>query len=238
MYCIKALGVTVPTRKNLSGLMTSQPPPLAVENLGRQLSDRWLWRGVTFELAAGDCMGLVAPSGAGKTLLLRNLVMLDPIQQGEIRLEGKSPAAWGLPTYRSRVMYLPQRAIPLDGTVQDNLERVFDLEIYRQRRFNREIVLTWLAKLGRGPEFLDLQAPRLSGGETQILALLRSLQLDPQVLLLDEPTASLDGSTTAQVEALLHDWLQHPRRACVLTSHDTEQIRRVTNRQLNLESFT
>jgi putative ABC transport system ATP-binding protein len=217
--------------------MEPSPPLLFAKNLGRQLSDRWLWRGVSFELAAGDCVGLVAPSGVGKTLLMRNLALLDPLQQGEVRFEGKTPVEWGLPAYRSRVMIVPQRAIALDGTVQDNLKQVFDLGIYSDRRFEPTIIQTWLEKLGRGPEFLHLQGSRLSGGEAQILALLRALQLNPQVLLLDEPTASLDAATTAKAEALLHDWLQSPHRACILTSHDTEQIRRVTHRQLNLGDF-
>jgi putative ABC transport system ATP-binding protein len=210
---------------------------LSVENLGRQLSERWLWRGVSFELNAGDCVGLVAPSGAGKTLLMRNLVLLDPIQQGEVRFEGQRPAAWGLPAYRCRVMYVPQRATAFDGTVEDNLRRAFELCIHSQRRFDLAVIHTWLKSLGRPPEFLHLQGARLSGGEAQILALLRALQLAPQVLLLDEPTASLDAATTDQVESLLHRWLQQPNRACMLTSHDAEQIRRVTHRQLNLENF-
>ncbi len=225
--------------------MEPTQPLLSAENLGRQLSGRWLWRGVSFELKAGDCLGLVAPSGAGKTLLMRNLVLLDPIQQGRVRFEGKTPAEWSLPAYRSRVMYVPQRASPLgnaspnslNSTVQDNLRQVFDLGIYRQRRFDPSIIHPWLEKLGRGPEFLTLQGSRLSGGEAQILALLRALQLNPQVLLLDEPTASLDANTAVQVEALLHNWLQQPNRACLFVSHDAEQIRRVTHRQLNLGEF-
>ncbi len=192
---------------------------------------------MSFELSAGDCLGLVAPSGAGKTLLMRNLVMLDPIQQGEVRFEGKPPAAWGLPAYRCRVMYVPQRATAFEGTVEDNLRRAFELGIHSQRRFDPAVIHTWLEHLGRSPEFLHLQGARLSGGEAQILALLRALQLHPQVLLLDEPTASLDAATTAQVEALLHNWLQQSNRACMLTSHDAEQIRRVTHRQLNLGEF-
>ncbi|PSR15909.1 ABC transporter [filamentous cyanobacterium CCP3] len=218
---------------------------LSVENLGRQLGDRWLWRGVSFDLFAGDCLGLVAPSGAGKTLLMRNLVMLDPIQRGTVRFGGKTPSQWGLPAYRSRVMYVPQRAVSienvaqnvLEGTVQDNLMQVFELGVYHQRQFDFTLIQTWLIQLGRGPEFLNLQGTRLSGGEAQILALLRALQLSPQVLLLDEPTASLDAATTARVEALLLDWLRHPHRACILTSHDAEQIHRFTQRRLNLGEF-
>ena len=176
---------------------------------------------------------------------MRNLVMLDPIQQGAVKFEGQTPSEWGVSAYRSRVMYVPQRAVSienaarnaLEGTVQDNLMQVFELGVYSQRQFDPHLIQTWLAQLGRGSEFLTLQGARLSGGEAQILALLRALQLSPQVLLLDEPTASLDAATTARVEALLHDWLQHPHRACLMTSHDAEQIRRVTHRQLNLGEF-
>lgn len=182
-------------------------------------------------------MGLVAPSGTGKTLLLRNLALLDPLQQGQITLAGKSPHRRALPAYRACVSYLPQQATAFEGTVGENLERVFAMEAHRQRRFDRAKIETWLDKLGRGPDFLALPAPRLSGGETQLLALLRVLQLDPQVLLLDEPTASLDFESALKVEALLAAWLQQPGRACLLTSHDRQQIQRLTNRQLQLGDF-
>ena len=78
---------------------------------------------------------------------------------------------------------------------------------------------------------------QLSGGEAQILALVRALQLEPTILLLDEPTASLDAKTTAQVEALLKNWLHDRDRACILTSHDSAQIDRVTHWQLPLEKY-
>lgn len=205
--------------------------------LERQLGDRWLWRGVDVALHSGDCLGLVAPSGAGKTLLLRNLVLLDPLTTGEVRLLGKTPTEWGLPAYRSRVIYLPQRAVAFPGTVQANLQRAFTANIHAHRRFDPVRIQSWLQQLGRDADFLGLEGLRLSGGEVQLLALLRALQLDPQVLLLDEPTASLDTATTRQVEALIGQWLQQPDRACILTSHDPDQIDRITTRQLHLKDF-
>jgi putative ABC transport system ATP-binding protein len=218
--------------------MVSDSPLLTVKNLGRELGDRWLWRGVTFSLRAGDCLGLVAPSGAGKTLLMRNLVGLDPVQQGEVSYGGRRLGEWVLPTYRTQVMYVPQRATPFAGTVEDNLRQVFTLGVYRQRNFDRQRLVDWLYQLGRDTDFLQRQGSQLSGGEAQLLALLRVLQLDPYILLLDEPTASLDNATTAKVEALLDTWLQQPDHACLLTSHDMEQIQRVTQQQLYLGEFT
>jgi putative ABC transport system ATP-binding protein len=210
------------------------PPILSVEHFSRQLANRWLWKDLSFSLTAGDCLGLVAPSGAGKTLLMRNLVLLDPIQQGTLLFQGQSPTDWTLPVYRTQVMYLPQRATAFEGTVVDNLKRAFTLGVYHHRQFNPAQIENWLHQLGRRADFLQRQATQLSGGETQILALLRTLQLEPQVLLLDEPTASLDANTTLKVEALLHTWLNQPGRTCLVASHDVEQMSRMTNRQLSL----
>ncbi|NCR42599.1 MAG: ATP-binding cassette domain-containing protein [Microcystis aeruginosa W13-11] len=217
--------------------MTSKKSLLLVNNIGRKLSERWLWRGVSFELFENDCVGLVAPSGTGKTLLMRNLVLLDPIQDGEILFNDKSPTDLSLPIYRSKVMYLPQRATAFEGTVRDNLRQVFEMNVHRQHRFNRDAIENWLFQLGRSPDFLNLEASRLSGGETQLLAFLRILQLEPQVMLLDEPTSSLDPDTTARFEFILKNWINQSGHAYLLTSHDKYQIERMTNRQLTLSEF-
>lgn len=218
--------------------MVYHPVLLTVTNLGRQLAHRWLWRGVSFEVRAGDRMGLVAPSGAGKTLLLRTLVQLDSPQEGEIAYAGRPLSQWSLPQYRTQVMYLPQRPTPFAGTVADNLSQIFQLEVHRQRRYDSDQIVHWLEQLGRSADFLQRQARQLSGGETQLLALLRALQLQPTLLLLDEPTASLDPDTTTRLEALLDHWLGQGQRAYLLTSHDGAQIRRITHRQLRLQEFT
>ncbi|NDD70211.1 MAG: ATP-binding cassette domain-containing protein, partial [Synechococcaceae bacterium WB9_4xC_028] len=81
---------------------------------------------------------------------------------------------------------------------------------------------------------LDWDAEQLSGGELQVLNLIRALQLEPAILLLDECSASLDHATTLALEALLEQWLQAGSRACVLTSHDSGQIQRFCNRVLEL----
>jgi putative ABC transport system ATP-binding protein len=212
-------------------------PLLSVQNLGRRLSEHWLWRGVSFDLYQGDWLGLVAPSGAGKTLLLRMVAMLDPVHEGKLWLTGNDVSQRSLPEYRTQVMYVSQRATPFEGTVQQNLQRVFSLAAHQHRRYNPEQIMQWLNKLGRDQTFLNRSAVQLSGGELQILALLRSLQLDPNILLLDEPTASLDPETTEQIELLINHWLHQGDRACIFTSHDPTQLQRVTNCQLLLTNF-
>ncbi len=209
-------------------------PLLQVEDLARQLEGRALWQGIGFGLTAGDRLGLVGPSGAGKTLLLRQLALLDPLQRGRILLRGRAPLEWTLPVYRSRVIYLPQRAIAFTGTVEHNLRQVLGYASHRGQVYAEPRIVGWLDQLGREASFLTMAAERLSGGELQLLALLRALQLDPEILLLDEPTASLDPASTERVEALLQQWLAQGQRACLLTSHDAAQIERFTGRQLSL----
>ncbi|MCT0217549.1 ATP-binding cassette domain-containing protein [Synechococcus sp. CS-1329] len=212
-----------------------RPLLLRAEGLKRQLGDRLLWSQLDLELAAGELLGLVAPSGAGKTLLLRALAMLDPLQDGTISLQGRTPTAWGLPRWRSMVLYLTQRPVAHGGTVEANLRSPWTFQELRGRGgWRRERITGWLAALGRDPSFLAYDAERLSGGELQLMALLRALQFDPTVLLLDEPSASLDGATTAALEALLNEWLAAGPRAAVFTSHDSEQIQRFASRTLEL----
>lgn len=176
----------------------------------------------------------MGPSGAGKTRLLRRLALLDPPAGLRILLQGRSPEAWSVPRYRRQVMLASQRAVAFPGSVEANLRQPYGFASQRERRFDRPRLLGWLAALGRGADFLERDAEQLSGGETQLLALLRVLQLDPLVLLLDEPTASLDPRTTARVESLLGSWLAAGPRGCILTSHDAAQIGRFAGRRLEL----
>ncbi|CAD5979684.1 Putative ABC transporter ATP-binding protein YjkB [Planktothrix tepida] len=210
---------------------------LSAINLGRKINSRWVWRGVNLALSPGVCLGLVGATGTGKTLLLRTLAGLDPIDKGEIKLGNRPLNQCYMPQYRSFVIYLHQRPILLEGTVETNLKSVYNLSIHRQKSYNSQRVENWFLDLGRSPNFLQQSAQNLSGGETQLVALIRALQLDPLVLLLDEPTASLDPRTTEQVESLIQRWLtENPERACIWTSHDSKQLHRVTQVQQELVS--
>ena len=206
--------------------------------IGRKIDSRWLWRDLSFTLVAGAQLGLVGATGTGKSLLLRAIAGLDPLDQGEINYQDRPLSTWNLPLYRSQVMYLHQQPIMFEGTVETNLKAVYQLAVHRHRHFDGNRIVTLLDIFKRPPEFLQKQATSLSGGESQIMALIRGLQLEPMVLLLDECTASLDPETTKQVELAIATWLdQDSRRACIWTSHDPRQIKRVTNQQLLLSVY-
>jgi putative ABC transport system ATP-binding protein len=195
-----------------------------------------LLRDVSLAVQAGDRLGLAGPSGAGKTVLLRALSRLDPVNEGEILWQGGAVHGSQVPTFRTRVMYLHQRPVLVEGSVEHNLRLPFSLHEHRNQQFDRTQVVAWLQELGRDEDFLGKQNQDLSGGESQLAGLLRALELDPQILLLDEPTAALDQYATGLVEKLVNDWIDHQPadRAFVWVSHNTEQTERMCGRVVQM----
>lgn len=216
---------------------TETPLTLSAEGLTRRAADRVLLDDVSLCLGGGDRFAVVGPTGSGKTLLLRALASLDPLDGGRLLLNGQEVSGDRVPAYRSRVVYLHQRPSLMEGRVEDVLRAPFSLYVHRQHRFDVDFHLTRLCSLGRDDGFLKKRARDLSGGESQIVALLRALQLDPDALLLDEPTAALDPHSTTAVERLVHDWLDErpSRRFAVWVTHDVAQARRAADRSLEMD---
>ncbi|MBW4564799.1 MAG: ATP-binding cassette domain-containing protein [Mojavia pulchra JT2-VF2] len=211
-------------------------PILSIQGLGRKIQNQWLWRNLNFELLSGERVAVVGASGSGKSQLLRAIANLDPIQEGYIFFQGKSIDSSYTPQYRSQVVYLHQRPALWEGTVEDNLKQVYRLAAHRQQVYNRQLILNYLQLLHKPADFLQRPVSAISGGEAQIVAFLRALQLSPLVLLLDEPTASLDVATANSLEALVAVWQKEdPQRAYLWTSHDSAQLQRITHRQINLK---
>jgi putative ABC transport system ATP-binding protein len=211
---------------------------LKLQNLGRQIQDKWIWQQLNFELLPGERCAIVGEAGAGKTLLLKAIAALEPLQAGQIQFQGKPLSDWFIPQYRTQVLYLHQRPALLEGTVQQNLQVIHKLSMHRElspHAQQRSQILKYLTALGRSETFLERPIHALSGGEAQIVAFLRALLCAPTVLLLDEPTASLDAQTGQQIESLVHLWQQEEvTRSYFWTSHDPAQLERMTHRRLTL----
>jgi putative ABC transport system ATP-binding protein len=211
----------------------------ATEIARRHPSEKtWLLDRVSLEIHAGQRVVVAGPSGAGKTLLLRAMAMLDPIDSGTLLWQGRPIVREAVPRYRASVIYCHQRSAMIATTVEEVLRRPFALKVHRAKKFDRPWILGRLARLGRQESFLDQSVANLSGGEMQMLALLRALQLSPQILLLDEPTAALDPKSSEEVEELVVDWIEEtPKgRALVWVSHDVEQGDRVATRKIYMEN--
>lgn len=214
----------------------SATPLLQARGLALQIEGRTLWHKFDLTLHAGERLGITGPSGSGKTLLLRTLAGLEPLQQGALTFEGRALTAWPMPQYRARVAYLSQRTVLRESRVDAALRAPFAFRVRHGTPFPAERAQTLLASLGRNADFLRLRTERLSGGEAQIVSVIRALLVAPDILLLDEPTASLDPGAVEAIERLVTDWLsERPERACLWTSHDRAQLARTCDRLLALD---
>jgi putative ABC transport system ATP-binding protein len=214
--------------------MTKAPSLLEARSLGRRQrgSDQWLLRGIELAVRGGDRLAITGPTGSGKTLLLRSLAVLDPIDEGEVVWQGQAVSPANTPQYRRQAIYLHQRPALVEGTVEENLRLPYLLHAHAAGEFNRQNVLDFLQPVGRSGEFMQQAGQNLSGGERQLIAVVRALQLSPRMLLLDEPTASLDEKTSRTIEELVKRWQQESQetRAFLWVTHDAEQAARVSNR--------
>lgn len=201
---------------------------LQFRQLFYQVNNQILINNVSGQINAHAFIVLTGSSGSGKSLLLKLLSSLLPMSHGDITLHGKhlqelTPAAW-----RSQVAYLSQNGEMVEGSVLDNLRLPFSFEYARHAPFDRAWHEQQLRMLGKSSQFLQQDSRSLSGGEKQLVNLLRTLQLNPPIVLLDEPTASLDPTTTYHVETFIKNWHQsNPRATVVWVSHEPTQIQRL-----------
>lgn len=177
----------------------------------------------TLDMRGGECIAITGPSGSGKTIFLRMLADLDP-NQGGISLDGKAREEWSAPQWRRSVMY--QAAEP--AWWQPRVSAHFHCS-------DRQRACAMLPRLGLDVGMLEAQVERLSTGERQRLALVRSLVWQPAVLLLDEPTAALDQEAVAAAEALLREQM-HAGLMLVLVTHSSEQAARLGHRRMEIRN--
>jgi ABC-type iron transport system FetAB ATPase subunit len=176
----------------------------------------------SFALHAGECVAVQGPSGAGKSVLLRMLADLDP-HEGDAVLDGQPSGTMAAPAWRARVVYQAAEPAWWEASAGAHFAP-------QQRGFVREA----MAALGLPQALLEADIDRLSTGERQRLALVRSLAGAPRVLLLDEPTAALDPDGVARVEALLRARLEAGMAMLVVT-HAGEQARRLARRIFRMD---
>ena len=199
---------------------------LNASHLTRRFESRVAVDDVTFDVRAGEVFGLLGPNGAGKTTTLRMLGGLIPPSTGEVRIDGVTVNRGTADSLRGRIGFLTETPGLWDHlTVAENLciyARLFGIANVDAtvgdslRRFD-----LWSRRMDR--------AALLSKGMKQKLALARALQHDPEVVLLDEPTANLDPETARGVRDMLFD-LRRRGRAVVVSTHNLDEIERLADR--------
>ena len=183
---------------------------------------------VSFEIPDSGVSAIAGPSGAGKSSLLRCCNRLEAPRSGVVRYRGEDVAARDPLAHRREVAMVFQKPVLFPGSVADNL-RVAQPDAGDERIAE----LLSRAALGRG--FAGRDAAALSGGEGQRVCLARALATDPHVLLMDEPTSSLDQETTVVLEQLMRD-LAAGGVPVVLVTHGEDQIDRVADRVVRVDN--
>jgi len=201
---------------------------LIVEQLCLQLEQKPILKNISFSLPNTGITTLIGPSGAGKSSLLRCLNMLYPTWDGEISIDKTSIKQWqgGEDNLRKYVGLIAQKPAVFPASIAENV--TFGLS-RKQRKQDTSVLmhhcLTQAALWDEVKDRLNQPANTLSIGQQQRLCLARALALQPSILLLDEPTASLDPRSKQLIEISLRTLAEHMPVLCV--THDLEQAKRL-----------
>jgi putative ABC transport system ATP-binding protein len=203
-------------------------PLFLLEEVDAERGGRCVLHGIDLELDEG-ATALLGPSGSGKSTLLRLLNRLaDPVA-GRVLFRGTDVREMEPRALRRRACMLPQTPVPLPGSVAENVRFAPSL-CGRQADVSRALELA-----GLDDSFAERAADQLSVGEQQRVMLARVLALEPEVLLLDEPTASLDERSRDGVEQTLSNLTRELDVSAVLVTHDRGQAARLAERVVRLE---
>jgi ABC-type multidrug transport system ATPase subunit len=201
-----------------------------VENLSKQFGKVAALNNLNFEIQAGEAVALWGANGAGKTTALRCLLGVIPYQ-GTVRL-GEFHSTWQGKAVRRLLGFVPQEInFHDDLTVQETLHFYARL---KKTAVNQPHTEAFLKRLGLDSH-LEKQVGELSGGMKQRLALAIALLADPPVLILDEPTASLDVRAREQFLSLLAE-LKAAGKTLIFSSHRPDEVSTLADRVLVLEN--
>jgi ABC-type polar amino acid transport system ATPase subunit len=223
-------------------------PLLEAVDIRKRYGRNEVLRGVSFGVERGDVKAVLGPSGSGKSTMLRCLALLEPIDAGEVRLEGRTvgvrPAGGGARTVR-----LPEREL---AHQRRDIGMVFQrfnlfphltalgnvmLGLTEVRRRSKEeakaIASAMLERVGLGAR-AGFYPSELSGGQQQRVAIARALVLNPKVMLFDEPTSALDPELVGEVLAVIEE-LAREGMTMVVVTHEVGFARKVADRVIMMD---
>lgn len=199
----------VSTGRGLSAHRARSAPP----------DDRRVLDGIDLTVRAGSAVLILGPSGGGKTTLLRLAARLVDPDSGTVEVLGRDASGWDPGALRRAAVFVPQHPVALAGTVRGDLAAPL---AWAGRPVEDAPLRAALGSVGLGSVDLDAAPDTLSGGQRARLTLARALLLEPRVLLLDEPTGSLDVQSARELLACLDRWRAEHGGTIVAITHRPE----------------
>ncbi len=198
---------------------------ISIRSLSKSFGEHQVLSNVSLDVEKGDVYGILGLSGAGKSTLVRCINGLEKFDEGEILFKGEKVSFDR--AYRRKVAIIFQQFNLLDQrTVLKNVE--LSGELFREKNV-KERALNYLDLVGLSDK-ADAYPSQLSGGQKQRVAIARALMSEPEVLLCDEATSSLDPDTTKQILALLEDLNSKLGLTVIMISHQMNVIEQICNK--------
>ncbi|WP_139996394.1 sulfate/molybdate ABC transporter ATP-binding protein [Paenibacillus paridis] len=193
---------------------------IEVRNLNKNFGDFHAVKDVSFEIEKGHLIGLLGPSGGGKTSILRMLAGLESPSSGDIIFHGKRVN--DLPPQERGIGFVFQNyALFKHMTVYDNI--AFGLKVKKQSKEQIRERVMYLVELTGLKGFEHRYAHQLSGGQRQRVAFARALAPEPQLLLLDEPFAAIDAKIRTELRTWLKEMIERVGITSIFVTHDQEE---------------
>jgi phospholipid/cholesterol/gamma-HCH transport system ATP-binding protein len=212
----------------------SPAPVVAVENVYKSFAGHKVLNGINLRVNQGETLAVLGRSGTGKSVLLRLIIGLDTPDSGSICIHGQNIAGLALDRMgkiRKKMGFLFQQAALYDSlTVQQNV--AFPLEHHRRDMSGSERsarVRQLLAEVGLDSD-IDRMPSDISGGMQKRVGLARALALEPEILLLDEPTAGLDPISSGEIDDLILKLQREHRMASIVVTHDLHSAKTIASR--------
>jgi tungstate transport system ATP-binding protein len=206
---------------------------LSVSHVSKQYDGKDILRDCSHSFEEIGIYGLIGPNGGGKSTFLRICALLETPDQGAITFISAGRTIPPDLALKRRITLVLPKVGAFNASVFKNV--AYGLKIRGvTARLIQEKALDALDYVGMAHK-KDQNALTLSSGETQRLGLARALVLEPEVLFLDEPTASIDPQNTAVIEEIILKLRREARTLVIMATHDMEQVRRITDRVLRVE---
>lgn len=173
---------------------------------------------ISLDFKKNDLIVIQGKSGAGKSTFLKLFNRFCDTSKGTILFHDKAIEEHGIEELRSSIIYLPQLPYMIDGSVEENLAFPFSFHAHRGKHYNPEQAREWLDYFQLDVSF-NQGALKLSVGQRQRIALIRSILLQPEVLLLDEPGSALDSTNKKLIEKKIESLIDSSSLTVIMATH-------------------